>query len=128
MFLRHIESTSLFSLPVSVLSAVLTTTSVYRCGNATIFFGFDMMGNDIASNSVVNYTMCCFWCRSFSGCSAFTYGLTESSVPGICYLKNPIPATTVGGKFDQCTSLIIMKFSFVHLMNRLYFIEQIKPT
>ncbi|CAF3691273.1 unnamed protein product [Rotaria sp. Silwood1] len=58
-------------ITTSTVPAITTTQNPYACGNMTYRVGYDLYGGDITSNTVANYTLCCSWCQSYSGCVAF---------------------------------------------------------
>ncbi|CAF1253196.1 unnamed protein product [Adineta ricciae] len=71
-----------------------TTANPYLCSNMTILAGYNMPGDDITSQILDSYALCCQWCLTYSGCVAFIWGVAGVSTSR-CYLKNAIPDFTV---------------------------------
>ena len=61
----------------------------------TILIGYNLPGLDLNSTVLANYTLCCNWCLSYSGCVAFTWGLPTDGVYAYgCYVKNGVPSSS----------------------------------
>ena len=61
----------------------------------TLLIGYDLPGANIISGVYANYTLCCAWCLSYTGCVAFTWVLPSASgSSSSCYLKNGVPAAS----------------------------------
>jgi hypothetical protein len=59
----------------------------------TLYPGYDLPGDDITSTTLANYTLCCQWCLSYTGCVGYTWGLsTAGSNVNHCFLKYAVPA------------------------------------
>ncbi|CAF1377167.1 unnamed protein product, partial [Rotaria sordida] len=77
-----------------------TTQNPYACSSMTILTGYDLLGSNIISNSLVNYTACCVWCQSHSGFIAYTWGLPGANwAANRCFLKNEIPSSVASSVF-----------------------------
>ena len=63
----------------------------------TLVIGYDLPGLDITSAVFANYTLCCNWCLSYSGCVAFTWGLPAAGMyANGCFLKYGVPSPNAG--------------------------------
>ena len=77
--------------------SLATTANPYACSNMTLLIGYDQPGADIISGVYANYTLCCNWCLSYTGCVAFTWGLPAAgSNANHCFLKSGVPAPNAG--------------------------------
>lgn len=68
----------------------------------TAIYGYDLNGADLVSGPKSNITACCTWCLTYSGCTAFTWGLPwAGSNVNVCFLKhNGYTLTTNGNYFS----------------------------
>jgi hypothetical protein len=90
---RRISFVDFNFLKLFIFSA--TTENPYTCGNMTILIGYDLGGSDIHIQVLGNYTLCCEWCQSYTGCVAFTWGIRSIMPYNLtCFLKNGIPSSS----------------------------------
>ncbi|CAF1253184.1 unnamed protein product [Adineta ricciae] len=75
-----------------------TTPDPYACGNMTVLIGYNVPGDDITSEVLNSYTLCCQWCLSYNGCVAFTWALSGWA-NSTCFIKNAIPASINDSEF-----------------------------
>ena len=99
LLLPHVAPPSSFYF--AKLSLFLATTQEsYACGNMTIRVGYDMPGDFLTTDILSDYSLCCKWCQSYSGCNAFTWGLPTAPgrLPYNCWLINVAtdPVQTAG--------------------------------
>lgn len=63
----------------------------------TTFAYYDIPNNNLAtSNSLANYTACCAWCLSYTGCVGLTWGLPTAGWfrANYCFLKSAFPSVS----------------------------------